>query len=54
MELACIAAEVKAQGENIGARRLHTVLERTVEEISFEADTIDVQTFEITPNYICK
>jgi ATP-dependent HslUV protease ATP-binding subunit HslU len=51
-ELARIAAEVNAQGENIGARRLHTVLERTVEEVSFEADTIGGQTVAVTPEYI--
>ena len=36
-ELARIAAEVNAQVENIGARRLHTVLERVFEELSFTA-----------------
>ena len=35
--LARIAAEVNAQLENIGARRLHTVLERVFEELSFTA-----------------
>ena len=35
--LARIAAEVNAQVENIGARRLHTVLERVFEDLSFEA-----------------
>ena len=53
-ELAGIASDVNSQGENIGARRLHTVLERTVEEISFEADTIGWQKIEITPEYIRK
>ena len=51
-ELAGIATEVNSQGENIGARRLHTVLERTVEEISFEADAMRGQAVEITPEYI--
>jgi ATP-dependent HslUV protease ATP-binding subunit HslU len=36
-ELARLAAEVNASVENIGARRLHTLLERLLEEISFEA-----------------
>jgi ATP-dependent HslUV protease ATP-binding subunit HslU len=36
-ELAKIAAEVNDNVENIGARRLHTLLERLLEEISFEA-----------------
>ncbi|MEM7527083.1 MAG: ATP-dependent protease ATPase subunit HslU [Pseudomonadota bacterium] len=35
--LARIAAEVNAEVENIGARRLHTVLERVLEELSFTA-----------------
>jgi len=35
--LARIAAEVNAQVENIGARRLHTVLERVFEDLSFAA-----------------
>lgn len=36
-ELASLAAQVNSQVENIGARRLHTVLEKLLEEISFTA-----------------
>jgi ATP-dependent HslUV protease ATP-binding subunit HslU len=36
-ELAGISAEVNEKAENIGARRLHTVLERLLEDLSFEA-----------------
>ena len=36
-EISRVAAEVNASVDNIGARRLHTVLERIVEEISFHA-----------------
>ena len=36
-ELARLAAEVNGSVENIGARRLHTLLERLLEEISFDA-----------------
>ena len=36
-EIAKVAAEVNEQVDNIGARRLHTVIERTVEDISFDA-----------------
>ena len=36
-EIATLAAEINANVENIGARRLHTVLERLLEEISFNA-----------------
>jgi ATP-dependent HslUV protease ATP-binding subunit HslU len=35
--IADIAAQVNASVENIGARRLHTVMERIVDEISFAA-----------------
>jgi ATP-dependent HslUV protease ATP-binding subunit HslU len=36
-ELARVAAELNRSGENIGARRLTTVLERVLEDISFTA-----------------
>ena len=36
-EIASLAAEVNSAVENIGARRLHTVMERLLEEISFTA-----------------
>jgi ATP-dependent HslUV protease ATP-binding subunit HslU len=36
-ELARLSAEINASVENIGARRLHTVLERLLEEVSFTA-----------------
>jgi ATP-dependent HslUV protease ATP-binding subunit HslU len=36
-EIAAIATQVNERTENIGARRLHTVLERLLDEISFEA-----------------
>ncbi len=51
-ELAAIAYQVNSQNENIGARRLHTILEKTVEDISFEAPTLNGQTIKITPEYI--
>lgn len=37
-EIASLAEEINLSVENIGARRLHTVLERLLEEISFEAN----------------
>jgi ATP-dependent HslUV protease ATP-binding subunit HslU len=37
VEIAAIAAEVNQNTENIGARRLHTVMERLLESLSFEA-----------------
>ena len=36
-EIARVAREVNTTVENIGARRLHTVIERIVDELSFEA-----------------
>jgi ATP-dependent HslUV protease ATP-binding subunit HslU len=36
-EIATIAAEVNARTENVGARRLHTVMERLLDEVSFAA-----------------
>ena len=36
-DLADLAAEINGSVENIGARRLHTMLERLLEEISFTA-----------------
>jgi ATP-dependent HslUV protease ATP-binding subunit HslU len=43
-EIARVATEVNRTVENIGARRLHTVLERIVEEISYEASEYDPDT----------
>jgi ATP-dependent HslUV protease ATP-binding subunit HslU len=40
-EIAAIAAQVNQNTENIGARRLHTVLERLVEPLSFDAPEMD-------------
>ena len=36
-ELACIATQVNDRTENIGARRLHTVMEKLLEQLSFDA-----------------
>jgi ATP-dependent HslUV protease ATP-binding subunit HslU len=46
-EIARIAAEVNARTENIGARRLHTVLERLLEEIAFDAPELAGQAIHI-------
>ena len=51
-ELAGIAFEVNSSHENIGARRLHTILEKTLEEVSFEAPSLDGQVITVTPEYI--
>jgi ATP-dependent HslUV protease ATP-binding subunit HslU len=46
-EIARLAAEINMSVENIGARRLHTVLERLLEEISFDADAKKGQSLKI-------
>lgn len=51
-ELARIAVEVNQNTENIGARRLHTILEKLLEDLSFEAPDIQLETFEVTPAYV--
>ena len=50
--LAAYAFEVNTTTENIGARRLHTVLELLLEELSFTAPEIPGQSVTITPEYI--
>lgn len=51
-ELASIAAEVNRNTENIGARRLHTILEKLLEDLSFEAPDITLDHMLITPEYV--
>ncbi len=50
--IARIAAQVNASVENIGARRLQTVMERLLEEISFEAEDLTGQTITINAAYV--
>jgi ATP-dependent HslUV protease ATP-binding subunit HslU len=50
--IAEVAYQVNEQTENIGARRLHTVMERLLEEISFDAPNHRGETFTITPEYV--
>ncbi|NJK31828.1 MAG: peptidase [Deltaproteobacteria bacterium] len=51
-ELANVASRANEQLENIGARRLHTVLERVLDELSFAATEIGPQTIKITAQYV--
>jgi ATP-dependent HslUV protease ATP-binding subunit HslU len=51
-ELARIACEVNRTTDNIGARRLHTIMEKLLEDLSFEAPDIPLESFEITPEYV--
>jgi ATP-dependent HslUV protease ATP-binding subunit HslU len=50
--LAELAHQINASVENIGARRLHTVLERLLEEISFSASEREGEKIEITANLV--
>ena len=50
--IAQIAAAANTQTENIGARRLHTVLERLLEDLSFEADRMAGQSVLIDAAYV--
>ena len=51
-EVAKIAAQVNESVENIGARRLQTVMERLLEELSFEAEDRKGQTVTIDAAYV--
>jgi ATP-dependent HslUV protease ATP-binding subunit HslU len=51
-EIASIAAEINARTENIGARRLHTVIEKLLEDILFEAPEIGRNKIVITGDYV--
>ena len=50
--IADIAVQVNDSVENIGARRLHTILERVLDEISFTASDRNGETFRITGAYV--
>ena len=50
--LAELASDVNEQTENIGARRLYTVMERLLEELSFEASAHDGQTILVDEAYV--
>lgn len=51
-KIAETAAEVNSSTENIGARRLHTVLEKLLDEISFNAPDMKEKKFTIDKNYV--
>jgi ATP-dependent HslUV protease ATP-binding subunit HslU len=50
--LAEMAAEINSSAENIGARRLHTVLERLLEDVSFEAPDRAGEELTVTPEMV--
>jgi ATP-dependent HslUV protease ATP-binding subunit HslU len=50
--LAEIAFQVNQDTDNIGARRLHTILEKMLEDLSFEAPSMPHAVVDITPQYV--
>jgi ATP-dependent HslUV protease ATP-binding subunit HslU len=53
-EIAAFAARVNETTENIGARRLHTILEKLLEEISFEGPDLKRKTVKVDAVYVRK
>ena len=52
VEIARMAAEVNRRTENIGARRLHTILEKLLDDYSFRADELGGSTVVIDGDYV--
>ncbi|GLO65987.1 MULTISPECIES: ATP-dependent protease ATPase subunit HslU [Oceanobacillus] len=50
--LAEIAYQVNQNTDNIGARRLHTILEKLLEDLSYEAPEVTMEKIEITVGYV--
>jgi ATP-dependent HslUV protease ATP-binding subunit HslU len=53
-EIARFAAQVNQSSENIGARRLHTIMEKVLEEISFEGPDLKKKTVKVDAAYVRK
>lgn len=53
-EIARIAMEINQDTENIGARRLHTIMEKLLEEISFEGPDLKKKSVKIDPAFVRK
>ncbi|MBJ8051240.1 ATP-dependent protease ATPase subunit HslU [Bacillus cereus] len=51
-KIAEIAYRVNQDTDNIGARRLHTIMEKLLEDLSFEASEITLEKITITPQYV--
>ena len=51
-EIAALAEEVNERAENIGARRLHTIMEKLLEEISFDAPELAGVAIKVTPEMV--
>ena len=53
-EVATFAARVNESSENIGARRLHTIMEKLLEEVSFEGPDLKKKTVKVDATYVRK
>ena len=53
-KIADIAVEVNSTTENIGARRLHTLMEKLLEEILFEAPDMDEKNIIIDAGFVTR
>lgn len=51
-KIAEVAFEVNQTTDNIGARRLHTIMEKLLEDLLFEAPDITLDKVVITPQYV--
>lgn len=51
-EIARLAHKMNSEMEDIGARRLHTMMEQLLEEISFNVSDMDTEKIEITPEMV--
>lgn len=51
-KIAEIAYDINQETDNIGARRLHTILEKLLEDLSYEASEIQIGTVPITAQYV--
>lgn len=54
LEVSKFAAQVNESSENIGARRLHTIMEKLLEEISFEGPDLKKKTVKVDAAYVRK
>jgi ATP-dependent HslUV protease ATP-binding subunit HslU len=53
-EIATMAVEINTSSENIGARRLHTIMEKVMEDISYEASDLEHGQVKIDSEYVSK
>lgn len=51
-KMSFIAEDVNARAENIGARRLHTIMEKVLDEISYSADEHSGETINVNAKYV--